>query len=174
MEVTSGLSFSSYMKAVRQRTLGVLSEVPPERHAWRLSPDSMSVVDIILHIGAVEKSLWGGGRAAGKDLQLDSFEPDTLSYSEALQYLREVREASSAFWKTLTPQELNANITTPTGHSMRLSRWLLLAPEHEIHHRSFIHAYRKLWGLETHPIYGLTLDQLRNHLSNSGNIGQDS
>ena len=34
-------------------------------------------------------------------------------------------------------------------------------PEHEIHHRSFLHAYRKIWGLPSLPLYGLTFQQLK-------------
>ncbi len=161
MEVTDGKQFAGYMRGVRRRTLDVIREVPPERASWRLSPDSMSVADIVLHIAAVEKALWGSGIRNGKAEPLVEFPRDSHSLEDALDYMAGVRQDSSRFWQGLTTEVLGQEVTTPTGDRMVLGRWLVLAAEHEIHHRSFVHAYRKIWGLESFPIYGLTLAELR-------------
>jgi uncharacterized damage-inducible protein DinB len=161
MEVTNGKQFAAYMKTVRKRTLDVISKVPQERENWRLSEDSMSVVDIVLHIAAVEKSLWGSGISQFKPGKLDEFAKDTLSLKEALDYMETTRTDSINFWENLNNDDLSKEVMTPTGDKSVLKRWLILAPEHEIHHRSFIHAYRKLWGLKSSPLYGLTYDDLR-------------
>ena len=152
------------MRTVRKRTLDVVEKVPIERSQWRLSPDSMSVVDIILHIASVEQALWGIDMATGKPGKLQEFEKDSMNLADAITTMANVRQGSTKFWSSLTPTQLEQDILTPTGHSLPLKRWLVLAAEHEIHHRSFIHAYRKIWGLATSPIYGLTLDELRQHL----------
>lgn len=162
MEVTDGKQFAAYMRTVRKRTLDVVHKVPSERNNWRLSPDSMSVVDIVLHIASVEKALWGIGIEHGKPGTLEQFEPDSLSLPQALDHMAQVRKENAEFWSGLTADRLQENVQTPTGDAILLKRWLVLAAEHEIHHRSFIHAYRKIWGLGTSPIYGLTLDELRN------------
>lgn len=161
MEVTDGKQFAAYMRNVRRRTLDVLEKVPIERGSWRLSPESMSIVDIVLHIAAVEKALWGSDQKQGKPGALEQFDPDSLNLPEAIAHMARVRKESVEFWSALTSHRLQDNIVTPTGDTMQLKRWLVLAAEHEIHHRSFIHAYRKIWGLGTSPIYGLTLDQLQ-------------
>lgn len=161
MEVADGRQFAAYMRTVRKRTLDVIEKVPTDRSHWRLSQDSMSTVDIVLHIAAVEKALWGADLEQGKPGTLEQFEKDALSLPQALAHMAEVRKQSTEYWSALTTDLLSQTILTPTGHPIPLKRWLVLAAEHEIHHRSFIHAYRKLWGLASSPIYGLTLDELR-------------
>ncbi len=161
MEVSDGKQFAGYMRTVRRRTLEVIGKVPEEKLNWRLSTDSMSVVDIVLHIAAVEKALWGAQLAFGKPGKVDEFAKDTVSLEKALHYMADVRTASAHFWSDLTHAQLNEAVETPTGEEIVLKRWLVLAAEHEIHHRSFVHAYRKIWGLPSSPIYGLTYDELR-------------
>lgn len=165
MEVTDGKQFAAYMRTVRKRTLDVIGKVPTEYIHWRLSPDSMSVVDIILHIASVEKSLWGSGSKDLKPGNLDEFPKDKMNLEEALLYMADVRKESVSFWTGLDQEFLYRNMITPTGDEVPVKRWLVLAAEHEIHHRSFVHAYRKIWGLSSSPIYGLTFDELRNLLN---------
>ncbi len=172
MEVTDGKLFAAYMKTVRNRTLDVIGKVPPDHHNWRLSPDSMSTVDIVLHIASVEKALWGSELIHGRSGRIAEFARDSMTLEAALEYMAVVRKESTEFWRTLTPGRLDQEITTPTGDSMLLKRWLVLAAEHEIHHRSFVHASRKIWGLPSSPIYGLTFDQLR-ALSNQSIPGSE-
>ena len=165
MEVTNGKHFAAYMKSVRKRTLEVFRTVPTEREHWRLTEDSMSPVDILLHIGAVEAALWGAALKNGRAAELDEPARDSYDLAGAIEFLAEKRNRSQAFWRSLDSADLEREIITPTGHAHVLKRWLVLAAEHEIHHRSFVHAYRKLWGMQSHPIYGLTLAQLRENLS---------
>lgn len=161
MEVTNGKDFAAYMRAVRKRTLDVVRKVPQDHENWRISPDSMSSVDIILHIASVEKALWGAALRQGRSGKIEEFKKDSLNLQSALDYMASVHSESTAYWRELAPEQLEQSIITPTGDSHILKRWLILASEHEIHHRSFIHAYRKIWGLASSPIYGLTYDQLR-------------
>ena len=160
LEVLDPKAFTAYMKNVRKRTLAVAREVPKDKEHWRLEANSMSPVGILLHIGSVEAALWGGGIAAGKTQSLQEPSEEQTSLDDAVQFLASIRAESDRFWRGLSDVDLYREITTPTGDTMRLSRWLMLAPEHEIHHRSFIHAYRKIWGLPPHALYGLGRDQL--------------
>lgn len=161
MEVTDGKQFAAYMRTVRKRTLDVVGKVPSDKEKWRLDPGSMSVVDIVLHIAAVEKALWGADLVYGKPGKIEEFAKDTMSLDEALKYMARVRHESTAYWSDLAHSQLAEAVDTPTGDEIVLKRWLVLAAEHEIHHRSYIHAYRKIWGLASSPIYGLTYDELR-------------
>lgn len=165
MEVTNGSQFAGYMKSVRKRTLEVFRTVPADREGWRLTEDSMSPVDLLVHIGATEEALWGAGLKNGRAAELDEPPRDSLDLAGAIEFLAEKRKNSESFWRSLEPVDLEREIITPTGHAHLLKRWLVLAAEHEIHHRSFLHAYRKLWGMDSHPIYGLTLPRLRENLS---------
>ena len=156
------------MKGVRKRTLALIEEIPPDRHNWRLEAGSMSPAHVIHHIAATEKALWGIALSNhGKPAKVDDYPdevPDDESMPRALAYMALVRAENSSWWQALTDEELDAEITGPTGRAMVLRRWLMLAPEHEIHHRGILHAYRKLWGMETVPLYDQTLETLRANL----------
>lgn len=165
MEVTDGKKFAAYMKSVRNRTIEVARTVPPEREHWRLTEDSMSPVDILLHLAAVEDGLWGAALKDGRAGELEEPPGADFDLNGALDFMAGVRKKSETYWRALGPDDLEREIVTPTGHAHVLKRWLVLAAEHEIHHRSFLHAYRKLWGMPSHPIYGLTLPDLRKNLA---------
>ncbi|MCE9598683.1 MAG: DinB family protein [Spirochaetia bacterium] len=168
MKVTDGKEFAAYMRTVRKRTLDVIGLVPQDRVGWRLTEDSMSVIDIALHIASVEKALWGEGLKDFKADALDEFAKDSMSMSGALDYMRQVRIHSDSFWSGLSQDDLQKLVTTPTGDTSPLNRWLVLAAEHEIHHRGYVHAYRKIWGLSSSPIYGLTFEDLQRLLRGIG------
>ncbi len=163
VEVTDGPSFVKYMRTVRKRTDEVLEQVPAEREQWRLEPTSMTVPEILFHVAATEKAIYGPSLRGGGPGPLDEL-PRGLSLTEAREYAREARGVCEAYWTTMTAAELAAQVATPTGFRIQLGRWLVLAPEHEIHHRGVIHAYRKIWGLASVPIYGLTFEQLQERL----------
>ncbi len=167
MEVIDPKKFCAYMKGVRKRTLSVCAEVPPEKEQWRLG-DGMSVIEIVIHIAQVEQAIWGSSLRNGKPGPfIEPSNEEKSSLKGAIQFAGKIRKEDEEYWKNLTPEHLNSDIITPTGDKIRLSRWLMLAPEHEIHHRGFIHAYRKFWGLSSHPIYGLTLKELDKLISKS-------
>ncbi|MBL8018293.1 MAG: DinB family protein [Leptospirales bacterium] len=166
MRVTDGKEFTSYMRTVRKRTLEVVRAVPPERTNWRMSGDSMSVIEIVQHIASVEKALWGAALAREMAAaRLDEFPRDSMDMATALTYMKDVRAGSEVFWSGLGIEKLREKVKTPTGDLIQLDRWLVLAAEHEIHHRGFIHAYRKIWGLSSSPIYGLTYEDLKQLLA---------
>ncbi len=166
MEVTDGKKFCIFMKGVRKRTKSVCSEVPSDKANWRLG-DGMSAIDIIIHIAQVEQALWGSSLRNGKVSSfIEPADEERASLNGSLHFAERLRRENDAFWKSLSIETLNSEILSPTGDKIVLSRWLTLAPEHEIHLRSFIHAYRKFWGLESHPIYGLTLKQLEQLVKN--------
>jgi hypothetical protein len=85
-----------------------------------------------------------------------------------IDYLGTTRKDSEEYWTSLSREQLDSEVKTPTGHRLLLRRWIALAPEHEIHHRSFLHAYRKIWGLPSFPLYGLTYPQLKELTSDKG------
>lgn len=164
MEIRDGKKFTGYMKGVRKRTLDVLAQIPADKEQWRLG-EGMSPIDIMIHIAQTEQALWGSALKTGKAGPLPQPTPEQQStLVAALEFAAQIRKQNEDYWSGLGEAELSAEIIGPTGDRIMLSRWLMLAPEHEIHHRSFLHAYRKIWGMAPHPIYGLTLEGLKEML----------
>jgi uncharacterized damage-inducible protein DinB len=161
MEITSGAGFTKFMANVRKRTLDVANAVPPEKEHWRLNTDSWSPIEILAHIGSIENALWGASLRSGAPCKPEEGFSRFATIASAIDYLKATRKDSEEYWTSLFAEQLDTEIKTPTGHGMSLRRWIALAPEHEIHHRSFLHAYRKFWGLPSLPLYGLTFQQLK-------------
>jgi uncharacterized damage-inducible protein DinB len=161
MEITSGAGFAKFMANVRRRTLDVANAIPPDKERWRLSEDGWSPIEVLAHIGSVEHALWGSTlRSGGPGKPVEDFARFT-TIASVIEYLKTTRKDSEEYWISLSPEQLATEVKTPAGHVLLLRRWLALAAEHEIHHRSFLHAYRKIWGLPSLPLYGLTYQQLK-------------
>jgi uncharacterized damage-inducible protein DinB len=161
MEVTSGAGFAKFMANVRKRTLDIANAIPSEKERWRLSADSWSPIEILAHIGSTEHALWGASLRSGAPGSPDDDFSRFSTIASAIDYLKTTRKDSEEYWTSLSPEQLDTEVKTPTGHRILLRRWIALAAEHEIHHRSFLHAYRKIWGLPSFPLYGLTFQQLK-------------
>jgi uncharacterized damage-inducible protein DinB len=168
MEITSGAGFAKFMANVRKRTLDVANAIPPEKEQWRLTEDSWSPIEVLAHIGCVEHALWGASLRSGAfGKPVEDFSRFT-TIASVIEYLGATRKDSEEYWASLSREQLDSEVKTPTGHRLLLRRWIALAPEHEIHHRSFLHAYRKIWGLPSLPLYGLTFQQLKELTANQG------
>jgi hypothetical protein len=55
MEIQTIGWFLSYYETIRERTLRVVSLVPPDKLEWRHAPDVFSSGDLARHIGPVER-----------------------------------------------------------------------------------------------------------------------
>jgi uncharacterized damage-inducible protein DinB len=168
MEITSGAGFAKFMGNLRKRTLDVAKAIPPDKEQWRLTEDSWSPIEVLAHIGSIEHALWGATLRSGAiGKPVEDFARFT-TIASVIDYLGSTRKESEEYWTSLTREQLDSEVKTPTGHTLLLRRWLALAPEHEVHHRSFLHAYRKIWGLPSLPLYGLTYPQLKQLTSDKG------
>jgi hypothetical protein len=54
MEIQTIASLLSYYETIRERTLRVVSLVPPDRREWRHAPDGFASGDLARHIAAVD------------------------------------------------------------------------------------------------------------------------
>jgi hypothetical protein len=59
MEITNTREFLDYYEKVRQRTLKVLACIPPEKFDWRYAEGKFSFADIIRHLAAIERYMYG-------------------------------------------------------------------------------------------------------------------
>jgi uncharacterized damage-inducible protein DinB len=61
----------------------------------------------------------------------------------------------------LSDEDLKKRCMTPAGSAIGIGKWLRALVEHEIHHRGQIYVYLAMLGISTHPIYGLTSEEVR-------------
>ena len=60
----------------------------------------------------------------------------------------------------LSDKDLQSKCHTPGNVEIRISKWLQLMVEHEIHHRGQLYIYLNLLEVRTPPMFGLTAEEL--------------
>jgi uncharacterized damage-inducible protein DinB len=159
--VTDPVEFLKYFTKVHQRTMNVISAIPPDKVDWGFRPDKFSLGDLVRHIATsnryifIEVAQGKPSRYAGCDKHLAPSYDEIVAFTEKLH--RESVDIISAF----SPDDLNRRCTTPDGASIPTWKWLRSMVEHEIHHRGQIYIYLSLLETPAPPIYGLTSEQVR-------------
>ena len=160
MEITSVPSFLDYYERVRERTLRLITVVPPSALDWTYKAGKFTVADVIRHIAATERYMFAenvAGRQScyngcGKDLA-DGYEP-------ILEFVYKMHRESVAIFNTLDDATLQRKCTTPGGE-ITTWKWLRAMVEHEIHHRGELYTYLNLLDVTTPPIFGLTAEEVQ-------------
>jgi uncharacterized damage-inducible protein DinB len=156
MEIQSIPEFLKYFERVRARTRAVVCCIPRERLEWTPVPGRFTPGDLVRHIAASERWIFGEnvrGRPSlypGHGLELGT------GYEEVLAYLDEMHSESVAIISDLTYEALQGRSPTPGGIRVRTWKLLRAMLEHEIHHRGQLYTLLGLIGVETPPLYGLT------------------
>jgi len=152
---------TDYWEKVRQRTLRVIACIPPEKFDWSCREGKFSFADIIRHLGAIERYMYGENaqlkpsRYPGHGKELADGPANVLAFLERMH-----RESVDIFSR-LTDSDLNQKCLTPGGTPITVWKWLRAMVEHEVHHRSQIYVYLGILGIPTPPIYGLTSEEVR-------------
>jgi uncharacterized damage-inducible protein DinB len=160
MEIRELSVFLDYLASVHGRTRRVILCIPPADLEWAPAPDKFSFGDIVRHLAAIERWMYGEtvqGRPSrykgcGRDLA-DGFEA-TLAYYDRLH------EESRAIFASLTPEQLAGKSVTPAGTPISTWKWLRAMLEHESHHRGQLYLMLSMRGVTTPPIYGLTSEEV--------------
>ena len=152
---------TDYWEKVRQRTLRVIACIPPEKFDWSCQEGKFSFADIIRHLGAIERYMYGENaqrkpsRYPGHGKELADGPANVLAFFDRMH-----RESMEIFSR-LTAADLNQKCVTPGGAPITVWKWLRAMVEHEVHHRAQIYVYLGILGIPTPPIYGLTSEEVK-------------
>ncbi len=161
METPKVAEFLSYFERVRERTLRVAACVPPDRVDWTFKEGRFTLGDLMRHIVASERWLWGetvqrkpsAYPGHGRDLAGD--------YDAIVAYMKRMHDDAMTIFRSLTDEDLEKKCPTPGGVELRIGKWLQLMTEHEIHHRGQIYLYLAMLDVKTPPLYGLTEEEVK-------------
>jgi len=161
MEIRNTPEFLDYWEKVRGRTLRVIACIPAEKFDWRYQEGKFSFADIIRHLAAIERYMYGENvqlkpsRYPGHGPELADGPHNVLAYMDRMH-----RESTEIFAR-LGAEDLNRKCLTPGGTPITVWKWLRAMVEHEVHHRAQIYVYLGALGISTPPIYGLTSEEVR-------------
>lgn len=157
MEIRDLATFLDYFGKLHQRTMRVVSCIPPDKVDWSFRPGKFTVGDLARHIAAANRYIFAEtlqgkpSRYAGCSKEL------APTYDEILAFSEKLHQEST---QIISGIDLNGKCKTPDGASMTTWKWLRAMTEHEIHHRGQIYTYLALLEVPTPPLYGLTSEQI--------------
>lgn len=160
MEITNVAAFLDYYEKIRQRTRRVVECVPPDRIEWRPSGRQWTLGDLVRHIAAIERWMYGEtlqnrpSRYTGCGTDLAE------GYDAVLDYLDRMHAETVDIIRAFSDSDLNEKCATPAGNPITRWKWLRALIEHEIHHRGQIYLMLGMLDVETPPLYGLTSEEV--------------
>ena len=161
MEITNPDAFVAYFDNIRSRTKRVIAVIPHDRFDWRPDADGFSFADLIRHLGAIERHMFGEN-VQGEPSRYPGHGPELADGPVAvLAYLDRMHEETLAILRRLTPAELQLPCMTPGRIALPRWKWLRAMIEHEVHHRGQIYLMLRMLGVSTPPLYGLTSEEVK-------------
>jgi uncharacterized damage-inducible protein DinB len=159
--VTSATDFLAWFETVRRRTRAVAEAIPEDRLEERLAEGRFSPGDVVRHIAASERWMWGEN-ALLRPSRYPGHGSDLASGKEAvLAYLDRMHAETVEIISGLDEEAMNRKCMTVGGVALRVWKWLRLMVEHEIHHRGQLYEILGTMGVRTPPIYGLTEPEVK-------------
>lgn len=160
MEIANIQVFINYYRRLRERTMRVVSCIPPDKIEWTYCEGKFTLGDLVRHLAILEKNMWAP-IADGRTMQ----DPDcgiqlAEGFEQVVAFIEEAHQEAIRVFSRLTPEQLVQKCVTPGGASMTTWKWLRAMCEHEVHHRGNIYTYLGMLGVETPPLYGRTFEEL--------------
>ncbi|MGH7460890.1 MAG: DinB family protein [Longimicrobiales bacterium] len=161
MDYQDGTDYLRYFENVRTRTERVIDSIPAEQLDWRPADGMFSFADLIRHLGATERWMFGENvqcqpsRYPGHGPEL------AAGYHEVRNYLKNMHAQTVQIIQELSADDLARRCVTPGGSPLPVWKWLRSMIEHEVHHRGQIYLMLRLLNVTTPPLYGLTSEEVR-------------
>lgn len=161
MDYTDSAAFLRYFENIRARTLRVIACIPRERIDWRPAEGMFSFADLIRHLGATERHMFGENvqlrpsRYPGHGAELAD------GYDAVMAYLQRMHAESVEIFARLSSDDMQQRCSNPGGTSIQVWKWLRSMIEHEVHHRGQIYLMLRMLNVATPPLYGLTSEEVR-------------
>ena len=151
------------IRTVRKNTILVAEDIPEESYGHRVTPDSRSVTETLLHIAAAPQisfHIHGSARISSiEDFQLfgtilkEAPIHEKLPYSKAqiIDLLRSEGEKWAELVERMPQPQADELVTMPNGAPSQ-SRFEMLQgmKEHEMHHRAQLMVVERLLGVVPH------------------------
>lgn len=161
MEIRSVQQFLEYWGSVRGRTRRVVECIPPEHLEWAHRPGAFTVGDLVRHLAAIERHMYGE-TIAGRPSRYAGCGRDLADgYDAVIEYFDRLDAETRAIIGSLSDADLQGKCETPAGTPITTWKWLRAMVEHEAHHRGQIYLMLGMLGVPTPPLYGLTSEEVR-------------
>jgi len=164
MNCYSSKELADSFRTVRKNTLTIAQEIPEEKYALRLAPDTRSVGELLAHI-AISHGFQYQVHSTEHRTTLEGFDFPSLvkqfaaeektprSKAHILEMLRESGEEWANFVQGLSDEFLAERVQMPAGApvpSKSRFEMILSVKEHEMHHRGQLMLIERVIGIVPH------------------------
>lgn len=147
--------------SIRRRTRALADCVPEDRLEFESAPARFTPGDILRHIGAAERWMWGEN-VRQRPSRYPGHGPELAAGRDAvLAYLDGMQDETATIIAGLAPADLELRCTTVGGADIAVWKWIRLMFEHQIHHRGQLYEILGQLGVDTPPLYGLRESEVR-------------
>lgn len=160
MEIRTIAPFLDYFERVRERTLKVISCIPPDRIEWTYKEGKFTFGDIIRHLATIERFMYAENVQLKPSRYPGHGKEMAEGYDNVIEFFGRMHDESVEIFQRLSDEDLEKKCVTPGGAPITVWKWLRAMVEHEIHHRGQIYLYLGMLDTPTPPIYGLTSEEV--------------
>jgi uncharacterized damage-inducible protein DinB len=151
-------------RTVRKNTVTIAQEIGEEHYAFRVTPDTKSIAEILVHIGLVPRlseqihriehrtSMQGFDFLAFR-ATLVAEEKSFQGKAQIIDLLRNAGDDFSTWMEGLSDEFLGERVTLPPGVTPATKtrfEMLLGVKEHEMHHRGQLMVMERMLGMVPH------------------------
>jgi len=158
MEIRDLGIFLDYFGKIHQRTMRVVSCIPPEEVDWSFRQGKFTLGDLARHIATANRYIFAETLQSGSSRYAGCGRYLAPGYDEIISLMETLHGESLEIFSRLT--DLNAGCRTPDAAAITTWKWLRAMVEHEVHHRGQLYIYLALLEVPTPPLYGLTSEQV--------------
>lgn len=157
MEINDISIFLDYFNKIHKRSLAVMKTIPTESYNKKLSPTSLSLAELIIHIANINLEMYGQ-TLRGNISKYSGFSSENIS-DPIQHYIKSYDEIVSII-SSFDNNDLQKKINTPANLPITCWKWMRAMIEHEIHHRGQIYSTLNYLNIKTPPLYGLTSEEV--------------
>lgn len=156
-------TFLDHYQKIRKRTLKIISLIDSVNIEYRWNENQFSIGDLARHIALIETEFYLP-IIRGEKTKYLGCGPEIADSVAKIQelYINAETEMKSLFLDK-DDEYLESRVKIPGGE-IRLSKWLRLLNEHEIHHRGQMYQLLSASGTKVPNIFGMSSEDLI-HLS---------
>lgn len=153
-------SYLAYLERIRERTLALVDQIPPEHFDWTPRPGEYTIGDLVRHFASVEQMDVSVALGAGWHYAGHAAADWGATLDEARTNLARVHAESLSRLRAADDTLLLTKRLDLEGHSVSTWRILMALVEHEIHHRSQLAMYLTLLNIAPPQLFGTPVESL--------------
>lgn len=115
MEITSINSFLNYYEKIRQRTMTIIAQIPPEKIDWTYKEGKFTFANLIRHLAATERYMYGENVQLKPSCYPGHGKELADGYQNVLAYMNHKHQESITIFAQLSDSDFKTSVKHQEG-----------------------------------------------------------